>query len=114
GNLLAQPREVGRENGRGDADGLLHAESLTLCRSRGKEAAATYPPLRRVKRAMKKPSAPPCSSHRPGRVRTQPPGVSTSGGSSPASTGRRRKSGRAARKAATTSSPSSGSSEQTE
>ncbi len=44
-HLLAEPGEVGREDGGGDADGLLHARTLTLPESRGKERARLIPAL---------------------------------------------------------------------
>ena len=44
-HLLAEPGEIGREDGGGDADGLLHARTLTLPESRGKERARLIPAL---------------------------------------------------------------------
>ncbi len=38
-HFLAEPREIGREDRRGDADGLLHGETLTPAESRSKEGA---------------------------------------------------------------------------
>jgi hypothetical protein len=42
-DLLAEPGEIGRKDGRGDADGLLHARTLTLPESRGKEGGLLIP-----------------------------------------------------------------------
>ena len=42
-DLLAKAREIGGENGRGDADRLLHVRPLTLADSRGKEGALLIP-----------------------------------------------------------------------
>ena len=81
-NLLAQPGEIGGEDGRGDADGLLHGSNPNIAASRaGKESAPTYPRLSAVrpsvKRAMKKPSAPPSASeaHAPGRIGAAPASI---------------------------------------
>jgi hypothetical protein len=50
-HLLAEPGELGREDGGGDADGLLHAGTLTLPESRGKESPRLIPALLRVEPA---------------------------------------------------------------
>ena len=42
-DLLAEPGEIGREDGGGDTDRLLHARTLTLPESRGKEGRRLIP-----------------------------------------------------------------------
>ncbi len=44
-DLLAEPGEIGREDGGGDADRLLHPRTLTLPESRGKEGRRLIPAL---------------------------------------------------------------------
>ena len=67
-HFLAEAREIGGEDGGGDADRLLHRPSLTEARLGGQGKCPTYPRLSaacepsRVRDAMKKLSAPPSAS----------------------------------------------------
>src|SRR4051794_16176401 len=100
-HFLAEPGEVGGED-RGGDERLGHGPISGL-------------QPRRTRRAMKKPSSPPCASRTPGRMRTQPSRDDVAKSSRSAGDGGSIvTSACAVRNAEITSSPSCGSSEQTE